>query len=132
MHGPLPEVTQSTTVYIKFVPPVSGRRRRLKHKQVPCVFQLQSSSLRVPDAALWRPPLAFTCFTHDINLRKIFECAHFKFTVSCRSMHSCIHTRMRNAVTLVWGSLRLAPMKTAVHMYTYMYHCLDLHWGIVI
>ena len=24
MHGPLPEVTQSTTIHIKFVPPVSG------------------------------------------------------------------------------------------------------------
>ena len=24
MHGPLPEVTQLTTVHIKFVPPVSG------------------------------------------------------------------------------------------------------------
>ena len=71
------------------------------------MLQLQSSSVRVSDAAFWHPPLAFTCFTHDIDLREIFQCAHLKFTVSGQSIASRIHTHMRNAVTLVWGSLRL-------------------------
>ena len=51
---------------------------------------------------------------HDIDLREIFECAHLKFTVSGRSIDRYIDTRVRNAVTLVWGSLRLAPIITAV------------------
>ena len=36
----------------------------------------------------------------------IFECAHLKFPVSGRSMST--HTCVRNAVTLVWGSLGAA------------------------
>ena len=41
--------------------------------------------------------------------REIFEYTHLKFTVSGRSKPTNIHTCVRNAVTLVWGSLRLAP-----------------------
>ena len=41
---------------------------------------------------------------------EIFECAHLKFTVSGGSKPTNKHTRVRNAVTLVWGSLRLAPI----------------------
>ena len=57
-------------------------------------------------------PLAFTCFTHDIDLHEIFVCTDLKFMVSGRSIASRIHTCMRNAVTLVWGSLRLAPIRS--------------------
>ena len=46
--------------------------------------------------------------------REIFEYAHLKFTVSGRSKPTSIHTRVRNAVTLVWGLLRLAPMRQRV------------------
>ena len=46
--------------------------------------------------------------------REIFEFTHLKFTISGRSKQTSIdipvHTRMRNAVMLVWGSLRLAPI----------------------
>ena len=47
------------------------------------------------------------------NHREILECADLKFPVSGRSIArrpaGRIHTHLRNAVTLVWGSLRLAP-----------------------
>ena len=40
-----------------------------------------------------------------------FECSHLKFMVSGWSKQTSIHTRVHNAVTLVWGSLRFAPVK---------------------
>ena len=43
-----------------------------------------------------------------------FKRAHLKFTVYSRKQASklaSIHTHMRNAVTLVWGSVRLTPIK---------------------
>ena len=43
-------------------------------------------------------------------LHEIFNCAHLKFTVYSRKQ-TYIHTTSANAVTLVWGSLRLAPIK---------------------
>ena len=49
---------------------------------------------------------------HEIDLREIFECAHLKFTVYGRKQASTyvyMLTHFRNAVPLVWGSLRLAP-----------------------
>ena len=60
--------------------------------------------------------------TRETSLREIFKCAHLKFTVYGRKQAS-IHTHFRNAVMLVWGSLRLAPIthtsqevnKTLVH-----------------
>ena len=50
---------QSTTVHI-FVPPVSGLPSSVEAQirtKLPCVFQLQSSSLRVTDTALWQSGL---------------------------------------------------------------------------
>ena len=48
---------------------------------------------------------------HDIDLREIFECAHL---ISGRSKQTSkqanIHTDVCNAITLVWGSLRLVPI----------------------
>ena len=48
-----------------------------------------------------------------------FKRAHLKFSVYGRKQtdrqtdrHTYIHTHMCNAVTLVWGSLRLAPITT--------------------
>ena len=41
--------------------------------------------------------------------------AHLKFTVYGRKQAS-IHTHVRNTVTLVWGSLRLAPIKRHVQV----------------
>ena len=38
-----------------------------------------------------------------------FKCAHLKFLVYGRKQTN-IHTHVHNGVTLVWGSLRLAPM----------------------
>ena len=48
---------------------------------------------------------------------KYFKCYHLKFTVNGRKQAS-IHTHFRNAVMLVWGSLRLTPK-----MYLYSYQC---------
>ena len=49
-----------------------------------------------------------------VNLCEIFEYTHLKFTVSGRSKQArkqaSIDIHVRNAVTLVWGSLRLAPI----------------------
>ena len=53
--------------------------------------------------------------TFRFSLCKIFKCAHLKFTVYMAankqaSKQASIHTHVRNAVTLVWGSIRLAPI----------------------
>ena len=64
------------------------------------------TSLRVTDAALEHG-------SNNIDLREIFECAHLKFTVYGRKQartYICMLTHFRNAVPLVWGSLRLAPI----------------------
>ena len=43
------------------------------------------------------------------GLHEIFKCAHLKFTVYGHEQTD-IHTPSATAVTLVWGSLRLAPI----------------------
>ena len=52
-----------------------------------------------------------------VDLREIFEYAQFKiygeWSVQA-SKQASIHTHVRNAVTLVWGSLRLAPTTACV------------------
>ena len=66
----------------------------------PAVWQQPSRSfsrLKYTSTSMWT-------FDHC----EIFECAHFKFTVSAWSVQA--YTRVCNAVTLVWGSLRLAPI----------------------
>ena len=45
---------------------------------------------------------------------EILECADLKFPVSGRSKHR--YTHVRNAVMLVWGSLRLAPNNLIVRL----------------
>ena len=83
-------------------------------------IQLESSSISLSHRPCSLAVALHACF-HGLALiaevhvgvdihREIFESADFKFPVSGRSMHSRIHTRVRNAVTLVWGSLRLAPI----------------------
>ena len=47
---------------------------------------------------------------HGIDFREIFERAHLNFTVGGRSKLANIHMHVHNEVTLVWGSLRLAPI----------------------
>ena len=91
MHGPLPEATLSTTVPIKFVPPVSD---------LPLSVEAQTSATRASTSVVFAPgPLHCTltvalhrpshqCFMHDFDIREIFECAHLKFTVSGRSIDS--------------------------------------------
>ena len=69
------------------------------------MLQLQSSSLRVADDSD-----SCSLPAHDIDLRETFECffeISNKWSVQT-SIH--IHTHMVNAVTLVWGSLRLGPI----------------------
>ena len=43
------------------------------------------------------------------GLHEILNCTYLKFTVYCRKQ-TYIHTTSANAVTLVWGLLRLAPI----------------------
>ena len=56
------------------------------------------------------PPLGFHKL-HNIDLREIFEYVHLKFMVSGRSKQASKqpYTHVHNAVTLVWGSLKLTP-----------------------
>ena len=111
----VPEATQSTTVCIKFVPPVSGLLSSV---------EAQTSTTCASTSVVSGPPSSTGLhMLHDINLCGIFECAHLKFTVSGRSKqaskHSQIHTCVRNAVTLVWGSLRLAPTNLLEYPYLF-------------
>ena len=62
--------------------PVVAVQAQIRIK-LPRVLQLQSSSLRVTDAATQASTGLH--MLHDIDLREIFECAHLKFTVSGRS-----------------------------------------------
>ena len=48
-------------------------------------------------------------YLRTFGLHEIFKFAHLKFTVYGRGQTD-IHTTSANAVTLVWGSLRLAPI----------------------
>ena len=87
MH--VPTWSDPTTVHIKLVPPVSSLPLSVEAQtriNLPCVLQLQSSSLRLTDAALWRLFLPLPSQIHDIDLRELFECAHLNFTVSGRSI----------------------------------------------
>ena len=85
-------------------------RRRCKHKS-----RLSSCHACFNFSRLHSGSASGLHMLHNINLREIFECTHLKFTVSGRSKQASnqanIHTHMRNAITLVWGSLRFAPMK---------------------
>ena len=99
MHGPLPEATQSpsTTVHIKFVPPVSS---------LLSLVEAQTRATRASTSVIFAPclrccilmpstslaSLASTCFMHNIDLHEIFECAHLNFTISGRSKDSSKHT----------------------------------------
>ena len=104
MHGPLPEATQSTTVYIKFRPPVSG---------LPPSVKAQISATRASTSVIFASGPRYCTLTVAIHwphmvhvdLCEIFECARLKFTVSGWSKQASIdrYTHVRNAVTLVWG-----------------------------
>ena len=89
MHGPLPEATQSTTVHIKFVPPVSD---------LPSSVEAQTSATRASTSVVFAPGLDSDSSLHmlhtqyrDIDLCEIFECAHLKFTVSGQSIAVYTH-----------------------------------------
>ena len=79
MCGPIPEVTQSTTIHIKLVPPVSGLLSSV---------QAQTSATRASTSVVFAPGFNIL---HYIDLREIFECAHLKFTVSGLSKHKYTH-----------------------------------------
>ena len=83
--------------------------------KLPCVRQRQSSTLRITDAKLWQYSLHLlsACTEHKLDLRNIK--AYLKFTVYQTDRQT--HTHFRNAVTLVWGSLRLAPITVELSPY---------------
>ena len=60
----------------------------------------------------WAGHIACTCTK---GFHEIFKYAHLKFTVCGRSIDSPTYTRVRKAVTLVWGSLRLAPTSEMIY-----------------
>ena len=75
------EATQSTTVFIKFRPPVSG---------LPSLVEAQISATRASTSVIFASGPRYCTLTvalhwPHIDLREIFECAHLKFTVSGRS-----------------------------------------------
>jgi len=47
----------------------------------------------------------------NLNCARANEIAYLKFPVCGRSTQASIHMHVRNEVTLVWGLLRLAPIR---------------------
>ena len=89
-------------------------------QQLPCVHCLRSSSFtltlhsgRSPSSTQQWAGHKTTRRSWTFSLHEIFKCAHLKFTVYGRKQ-TYIHTTSANAVTLVWGSLRLAPIITSL------------------
>ena len=66
-----------------------------------------------------------------------FKLAYLKFSVSGRSKQASIHTHVRNAVTLVWGLLRLAPISSPLCCQTLSWapsvhgSVLQLHYNVL-
>ena len=57
--------------------------------------------------------VVFALSAHGLDLRQIFKykCTHLNFTVYGHKQTSIdIYTNVCNAVSLVWGSLRLGPI----------------------
>ena len=77
--------------------------------KVPCVLKLELSTLRLPTLHSGSSP-AFHVSARGCSIFGKHLNAYLKFTVYDRK-HGRIHTHLRNAVRLVWGSLRLAPIK---------------------
>ena len=68
----------------------------------------------------------FTEFLHTSVHQRVYP--YFKFTVHGRkqaSKQASLHTHVRNAVMLVWGSLRLAPMMLCT-VYKWGYGSLEM------
>ena len=82
---------------------------------MPCVLQLQ---LQITMLHSSNSPSGFThrnseCMSSIFVILK-FKCAHLKFTVYGHKQASklaSIYTHVCNAVTLLWGSLRLTPIR---------------------
>ena len=123
---PLLEVT-STTVHIKFVPPMSGLLLMVSkgHKpELSCQACFKFSRLRPRSLTLHcdsSPPLAFTVhMLHDhmtvyIDLHEIFECVHLKFTVNRQSKHGLmprpsLHMQERGSGVLSDFSCHSSPI----------------------
>ena len=89
----------------------------LQGPQLPCMRKLMSS-LRVSLMLMLHSGSSLSLiagwardYPRTFNFRKIFKCAHLKFTAYGRkqaNIHTCAH-----AVPLVWGSLRLIPILAA-------------------
>ena len=98
-------------VHIKFVPPVSGLLSSVESQTSATCASTSVVFTTVPNAVLFSPPVAFTCFELHTRYR-------FSWNIWMRSFKiygmwlvlTYIHTRKHNAVTLVWGLLRLAPI----------------------
>ena len=76
------------------------------------------------DAALYvTAARAYHMRETTFGLHEIFKCAYLKFTVYGRKQ-TYIHTTSANAVTLVWGSLRLAPKRHLVSVISQKKHFL--------
>ena len=77
---------------------------------LPRVLQLQSSLLRVTDAAPWQSGPSHASCTMSIFMKYLNAEIYGKWLVQA-SKQANIHTHVRNAITLVCGSLRLAPIR---------------------
>ena len=91
MHGPLPEATQSTTVYIKIVQPVSSLPSSVEAQTIAKRASTSVVSPQVPNTALLtvalhRPSRASRYF----DLHEIFKCSYLRYVVRS-SKHTYTH-----------------------------------------
>ena len=83
--------------------------------KVPCVLKFEPSPLLLPmlhtgsSPAL---PFIYSKCMRTFNFREIFKCAFKIYGIWPQA--SMLQTHVRNAVLLVWGSLRLTPIKVAL------------------
>ena len=97
---------------------------------MPCVLKLEPSLLRLPTlhsgSSQALPSIGHHCHAsargHSYLKGKYLN-VHLKFTVYGRKQAwsvGRIHTHLHNAVLLVWGSLRLAPLTYLVYSENYL------------
>ena len=122
----LPSVTRSLPCHaaVRLVPYIDLSRSCHAAVNAFSLSCLRSQSPYKADDTVWRYSLTIQsdnspshgwAEVHVTVDTEIFECANLKFTASGQSKQAnkqaSIHTHMRNAVMLAWGSLRLAPIR---------------------
>ena len=138
MHGPCAtQWSNSTTVHIKFVPPVSG---------LPSLVEAQTSVTRASTSVVLAPSpwsctltVALHWSSHASRYQSSWNIWMCSFKIYRRwSVQASKHryTCVSNAVTLVWGSLKLAPINSVTYKHftvvVMMWTFISLWWGYII